>query len=205
MAPDFKPHLHRQLGFLKRSCENYDAGHTDESLRIATVTRVLIHDTRNSTLLLKHLGALDIKLSSTVSDVPRAGTVMLSGMGRLVLTTGPAGTGGVWKPAITSDSIKAQLSVSEWWNQIIYILGKTRCSRKDLVLAAADKDGGAHVDAQLTSDYKTLMTSGELGFFHYPTTGEKDNFRPIMDAHLVYLRQIGYELLSSPELLALAS
>jgi hypothetical protein len=49
------------------------------------------------------------------------------------------------------------------------------------------------------------MTTGERGFFHYPTVGETGNFKPIMDAHLVYLRQIGHELLSSPDLLALAS
>ena len=73
-----------------------------------------------------------------------------------------------------------------------------------MVLAAAYKDGGAHVDAKLTADYETLMTSGERGFFHYQTTGETGNFKPIMDAHLVFLRQIGHELLSSPDLLALA-
>ncbi len=129
---------------------------------------------------------------------------MQIGMGRLTLTAGPTATGGTWKPSISPDSIKTQLSVSDWWNQIVYILGTARCSRKDLVLAAADKDGGAHVDAKLTADYETLMTSGERGFFHYPT-GETGNFKPIMDAHLVYLRQIGHELLNSPDLLALAS
>jgi hypothetical protein len=205
VAPDFKTHLQRQLGFLRRSCESYDAGHTDESVRIATVTRVLIHDTNNCTSLLKHLGALSIKLSSTVWNIPRSQTAMLSGMGRLTLITGPTATGGTWKPAISPDSIKVQLSVPEWWNQIVYILGVTRCSRKDLVLAAADKDGGAHVDANLTADYETLMTSGERGFFYYPAIGEKGSFQPIMDAHFVYLRQIGHELLSSPDLLALTS
>ncbi len=207
MAPDFKKHLERQIGFLRRSCEGYDAGHTDESVRIATITRILVHDTRNCTSLLKHLGGLNIRLASTVSvsHIPPSRIAMLSGMGRLTLTTGPTAAGGKWKPSISSDSIKTQLSVPEWWNQIVYILGTARCTRKDLVLAAADKDGGAHVDAKLTADYETLMTSGERGFFHYPTTGETGNFMPIMDAHLVYLRQIGHELLSSPDLLALAA
>jgi hypothetical protein len=207
VAPDFKKHLERQIGFLRRSCESYDAGYTDESVRIATITRVLIHDTKNCTSLLKHLGAMNIMLSSTVStsDIPPSRIAMLIGMGRLTLTTGPTATGGTWKPSISSDSIKMRLSVSEWWNQIVYILGTVRSSRKDLVLAAADKDGGAHVDAKLTADYETLMTSGERGFFHYPTTGEMGDFRPIMDAHLVYLRQIGHELLNSPDLLALAA
>jgi hypothetical protein len=71
------------------------------------------------------------------------------------------------------------------------------------VLSAADKDGGTHVDKKLTAEYETLIRSGELGFFHYPATGEKENFKPIMETHLIYLRQIGHELLNSPELHAL--
>ncbi len=204
MAPDFKQHLRRQLGFLRRSCESYDAGHTDESVRIATVIRVLVHDTNNSTSLLTHLGAMNVKLSSTVGDLPRSNTAMLSGMGRLTITTGPAASA-TWKASTSSDSIKTELPVSEWWNQIVYILGKARCSRKDLVLAAANKDGGAHVDAALTADYETLMTSGERGFFHYSPTGEMGTFQPIMDAHLVYIRQMGHELLNTPDLLALTA
>jgi hypothetical protein len=109
---------------LKRSCESYDAGHTDEAIRVATIIRVLIHDTKNSTSLLNHLGASNIQLSSTVSNAPRSGTVMLSGMGRTTITTGPAATA-IWKAATSPDSIKTWLSVSEWWNQIVYILRAT--------------------------------------------------------------------------------
>lgn len=69
MSIDFKAHLSRQLTFLWRSCEAYDEGHTDEAVRIASVIRVLIHDTPKSTSLLNHLGALGISLSSTVSSL----------------------------------------------------------------------------------------------------------------------------------------
>jgi hypothetical protein len=103
---------------------------------------------------------------------------------------------------VSSNSIKTELLLVDWWNQTVYISGKTRCSRKDLVLTAADKDGGAHVDAALTEYYKVLMTSGQLGFIR---AGENGTFQPIIDAHLGYLRQIGHEILNSPELLALAS
>jgi hypothetical protein len=201
VTQDFKKHLHRQVGFLRRSCESYDSGHTDEGIRIATSIRVLIHDTKNSTSLLKHLRARNIKLSSTVETVGGPGTILFSGMGRATLTVGPAATVGKWEASTTADSIRIQLLVSDWWNQIVYVRGNTRLCRKDLVLAAADKDGGAHVDSKLTTDYQTLMRSGECGFFYYPD--ETGSFRPIMDAQLVYLRQMGHELLSSPDLLAL--
>ena len=51
--------LQRQLGFLRRSCELYDAGHKDESLRLSVVIRTLVHDTRSSTSLLKQMGIKD--------------------------------------------------------------------------------------------------------------------------------------------------
>lgn len=148
------------------------------------------------------MAALDIKLASTVMDIPRSNVALLSGMGRL--TFGPEGAG-EWKAATSPDSIKAELPVSAWWNQIVYIAGPVRCTRKDLVLAAADKDGGAHVDKALTPEYEALITSGARGFFHYSPTGELDKMQPITNAHLVYIRQIGHELLSSPDLTALIS
>jgi hypothetical protein len=41
-------HLRRQLEYLRRSCELYDAGHLDEAVRLAMVIRVLIHDTKKT-------------------------------------------------------------------------------------------------------------------------------------------------------------
>jgi hypothetical protein len=198
---EFKEYLEQQLGFLRRSCDSYDAGHTDEAIRIATTIRVLIHNTKSSTSLLKHLGALDIKLSSTVIGDHHSNSVMFMGMGRLSIVVGGSTT---WKAATVPDAIKTQLPVSDWWNQVVYVLGKTRASRKDLILAAANKDGGAHIDANLTTEYESLMTTGQRGFFHYTPTNDMHNFQPVMDAHLVYLRQMGFEILSSPQLLAFA-
>lgn len=163
---------------------------------------MLIHDTKNSTSLLKHLGAPNIKLSSTVMGDHHPNSVMLMGMGRFSTVVGGSTT---WKAATVPNAIKRQLPVSDWWNQVVYILGKTQASRKDLILAAANKDGGAHIDANLTAEYETLMTTGQRGFLHNSPTNETHNFQPVMDAHLVYLRQMGFEILSSPELLALIS
>jgi hypothetical protein len=89
--PQISKNLERQLGFLRRSCESYDAGYTDESVRIATTTRVLVHDTKRCISLLKHLGGLNIKLAGTVSvsNIPSSRIVMLSGMGPSPSTPGP--------------------------------------------------------------------------------------------------------------------
>ena len=127
---------------------------------------------------------------------------MFSGMGRMTFRGGPPATA-TWEASTGPGNITTQLAVSKWWNQTVFVLGKTRASRNDLVLAAANKDGGAHVDAKLTEEYETLRTSGVRGFFHYSPTGEAGTFTPIMDTHLIYIRQMGHEVLNSPELLAL--
>jgi hypothetical protein len=201
MQVDFNAQLNKQLGFLWRSCDAYDRGHEDEAVRIATVIRVLIHSTPQSTSLLKHLNAIDINLSSTVSNLDQSKSVFLSGMGRLTIT----GTNSTWKPNTDCKAIDRQISVAAWWDQVVYILGEVRATRKRLVLAAANKDGGAHVDSNLTTEYETLMTTGERGWFYYSPTSNNRDFQPIMNAHLVYIRQMGFELLNSPELLALAT
>ena len=44
----------------------------------------------------------------------------------------------------------------------LYSYPGTQVSRKDVVLVAADKDGGAHVDSALTPEYERLIESGDL-------------------------------------------
>ncbi len=58
----FRAELLKQLGFLKRTAKLFDEGYEDEGVRLATVMRVLFHDTfhpktrkPNSISLLTHL------------------------------------------------------------------------------------------------------------------------------------------------------
>lgn len=119
------------------------------------------------------------------------------GMGRGTGTS----TGMTWAVNTDCEAIDRHLPISEWWGQVVYIAGAVRATRKSLVLAAANKDGGAHVDSALSKEYQVLMNTGEMGWFHYQA--EDGPFRPIMDSHLMYLRQMGFELLNSPQLLDL--
>jgi len=68
----------------------------------------------------------------------RSGTVFLFGMGQGTFTA----KGGTWKANIHSTAIVRQVPISEWWNQVVFISGKTEATRKSLVLTAADRDGG---------------------------------------------------------------
>ena len=79
-------------------------------------------------------------------------------------------------------------------------IDRTPLTRKDVVLTAADRDGGAHVDSRLTPEYERLAADGALGSLVRSDSVEI----PITNGHLMALRQIGYEVLHSPDLIALA-
>jgi len=192
---ELKEHLKKQLRFLSRSCDSYDKGHKDEAIRIATVIRVLVHDTKNSTSLLKHLQAKSIKLLSTVLE-PSPSAFHYVGMGMIRAS----GLESSYEPILDNGPpVNKYLLVNDWWEQVVYILNGHRINRREIILTAANKDGGAHVDKKLTEEYETLMKIGIVGGMLYHKNG-KDIEAPFEDAHYVSLRQMAYEILNSPEL-----
>lgn len=196
---DFKLQLRRQLNFLERSCNAYDVGEHDEAIRIATVIRVLIHQTQKSTALLKHLNATTINLLTTVQDISKNN--ILSAMSMSGLTIGSNGV--EYYPNLGNSSFNAQVPASKWWDQIVVVSGSIRLTRRKIVLTAANKDGGAHVAANLDSDYEQLSTAGFSGF----VTGSRDGkeySEELEGTHTICLRQMGYELLNSIELINIA-
>lgn len=198
---NYKEHLKRQLAFLERSCISYDQGCTDEAIRMATVIRVLLHKTHRSTSLLAHLGRENINLLNTAGEEPHPNVLMYYGLGMYYCNN----TAGGYIPNLSNSFDINYLPFNSWWNQIVYVLSSDiRISRKRIILDAANKDGGAHVDLSLSDEYENLSKVGALGFF----ASYKENIieeRPIDNAHLVGIRQIAYELLNSPELLALVN
>jgi hypothetical protein len=198
---DFRTALSRQLHFLSASCRSFDEGFHDEAIRIAQCIRVLMHDTRNQRSLLRHLNSKSIMLTSSCLDIrrriqPGQRALFFNGMALFGVVDGA----GIYQPKL-ANGFNYELSVEEWWQQSIFILdAQTWVSRSDVVLAAADKDGGAHVDARLTPEYERLIKGGDLGYF----IDEHGNETPLDGNHFVALRQMGWELLNSPALLALA-
>lgn len=195
----FVNHLQKQFEFLKRSCNAFDEGFKDEAIRIATVIRVLIHNTNNSTSLLKHLNATTINLLTTCED-PSENAIMYSGLG--IFRISP--DSGEHIPALSDAPYKAFVPVSKWWSQVVFIMGsQNKLRRRDIVLTAANKDGGVHVDSELTEDYEKLTKVGALGYYIHASNIVVE-IQPFTNSHLVAIRQMGYELLNSPELLRMA-
>jgi hypothetical protein len=196
----FQDQLEQQFGFLSRSCIAYDKGDQDDAIRIATTIRVLIHNTKSSTSLLKHLNATTIDLHTTVEDV-QDHWVGYRGMGMISMSSSGAHD---YVPALQMSPISYYVPVSKWWDQVVFVTDKARLSRRKIVLAATNQDGGAHVDASLDPIYAQSREPGFGGFIER-TEGVKVELIPLKNAHFVALRQMGYELLTSPALNALRS
>lgn len=195
---DFHKQLERQMAFLQRSCDGYDVGISDEAIRIATTIRVLIHATRNSTSLLQHLNATTINLLSTTAGAPSNATRFF-GLGMLELSSETTN----YIPSLDMSRVKKLVPVSQWWDEVVFVIDtQTSLSRKEIVLAAANKDGGAHVDPRLPPEYEALSKDNAIRVFTFSDDGVKVP-EPVDNVHFVAIRQMAYELLNSPELNAL--
>lgn len=75
-------------------------------------------------------------------------------------------------------------------------------SRKDVVLAVSNKDGGAHIDPEFDEAYANISKRNSLGI--YITGNDKQSSNPANNPIYASIRQIACEILSSIELLNLA-
>ncbi len=178
------------------SCDSYDKGFEDEAIRLATTMRVLLHDTGQSTSLLRHLGIKNRMYF--ICSAPRLiPTNMVSYTGLLILRS-TVGEGGNYIHASSDGSPMPNfwLGFEDWWNQIVIDDKNSIFTRRDLVLFAANQDGGGHIDDSLTSKYMELTMNNSLGWQY----GEGDIIKPF-DNSPIYpsIRQIVHELLFSLE------
>ena len=192
---DLMGYLREQINFLKSSCQSYDNGFESEAKRIAVIIRVLLHDSERSKSLLtllrkKNIKFYDFSWDDNQSISPFAGMLMIRmttkerefvpflEMGRPELYTRP------------------KLDFETWWHKIVVKDYKNnQFSRKSLVLAVSNKDGGAHVDAKLNNEYAALTKEHSLGFGFISDNGE---FHEVSTKpELACIRQIAFELLKT--------
>ncbi|ELN0130410.1 hypothetical protein RY607_001030 [Raoultella planticola] len=201
----FKQKLIEQISFLESSCERYDQGHTVEALRIALSLRVIFYTTGKSKSILKHMGIEGIHLLST-GGIPKEqceNLVMFQGLGMKCFSNGKI----EYIPSL-GDGPPMQnkfLPLREWWNECVYVVERGNLiTRLIIMIAAANNDGGAHVDEELEPLYASLAADSSLGTVeiineHYEVIS---NY-PIINAHHTALRQMAYEVLHSPEFISL--
>ena len=188
-------HLKEQIAFMQESAISYDRGFESEAKRLAVVIRVLVHDTSQSTSLLTLLGRKRHMLfyDSASKYDPRS----LAPSNCFTVMKFSANAAEYVAPLDDLSSARdknKKRSFNNWWERlIIYKDNKNNTfTRKDLVLAVANKEGGAHVDPKLDQQYADLSRFNSLGWKLFVHGEEKDfNNTPILPS----IRQIAHEVL----------
>jgi hypothetical protein len=128
---DLVEHLRRQVGFIERSAEAFDAGFSDEAVRLAQVIRVLVHDTGRSTALLNQLGVKDTLLFVDTALPARHGNLI--SWPRLVFMQMTA-EDNKFIPALDSDYERRQnprKHFAAWWADEITRVPDRTYARRD--------------------------------------------------------------------------
>lgn len=190
--------LNHTRQFITSSAKAYDNGFEAESKRIAVSLRLLLHDTAQSHSLLQQLG-LKAALMWIDTAIPINPNNLLPSHPGLVLmrvTTRESGTMGSYVPPLgdlSPDRTHPPASFGPWWNtEVMRDSDGQTWSRKDLILTLANKEGGAHVDPNLTDKYEEMVRRNGLGWTasHRPGIGEPFQGNAVAAA----VRQIAYEV-----------
>jgi hypothetical protein len=96
------------------------------------------------------------------------------------------------------------VSLNNWWkHEPVFLHKGIPNTRRKIVLSAANKDGGAHVDNAL-EEYYEVLCAGEYAFgitgdlkYKGPAPFEQGVTQYATNAHLALLRQFAHEVLSS--------
>lgn len=188
---ELEDHLREQLDFLITSCEMYDEGRYSEAKRIASIIRILFHDTRNSKSLLGQLGKKGDQFYSTNIPLVKESLVTYSGLTLI----GMKGKDTLYYPKLDEMPFGIKwLTFQNWWDEIIF-RDKTGSliSRGMLIKTSTNQDGGAHIDEALDEVYYNLSKNNSLQTQIFD--GEKSN--PIPNPEKAAIRQIGHEVLKT--------
>ncbi|MCX6094965.1 MAG: hypothetical protein NTY63_09135 [Candidatus Bipolaricaulota bacterium] len=193
--------LHQQLGLLDGSCRHFDDGEVDEALQIAVRLRVLWHSTAESAGLVAQLGLADRVVDTAFAVPPTfvySGSPEAASSERRLFAVGGERA---YAPLFDHGPAGApKVAFGEWWGGSVISDGDGhKFTRKDLVLAVANTDGGAHVDPVLDPAYYALTRGESFGIIRVVPTDDPNVFRRVATPSpvAVTLRQMGHETLKS--------
>jgi hypothetical protein len=190
---DLEAHLAEQLRFLRESAESFDCGFEGEAKRLAVTLRTLLHDTASSRSLLGQLGKKDrLYYDTAMHELPDN----LLGHGALVeIFMSPQGSRYV---PLLDDPLPDQkptlTAFEDWWNRVVFRTQDChKLSRRSLVLALANRDGGAHVDPKLDAAYAAISRENAMGW----TFTAGDVTYAIRAPELAAGRQVAHEVIKT--------
>ena len=189
------------LDLLSILCNSYNSLNKEAlALPISTAIRVLVHDTEKSTSLLKHLRRKDMEFLSANHKIPNESTHL--GFVRRInvgVKNGIVGEARYWplcsEKYFPMPNSKNSLAFIDWWEtEVIFSSSNSSLTRKNLVLAVANKDGGAHFESKVQKNYDDFRHTWSGGS---TLVGTESGIKRGYDNTPIYpaIRQIAYELL----------
>lgn len=197
---DYLDDLNDQLELLIDYCQQMDQGKLLYSKPMATLLRVLVHQTPGSTSLFTHLNkqrsmkfCSTSKIYSEHNDILYLVTLITPGKKAIIRDGRVIDYEYNFVPNLDRNTNhKNWITFDEWYNLPIYIVNKDSddglimleqrqgsklvVARKDVITFFSNKDGGAHVDAKLNIDMHSLSKS--LSSAAYEDIKPQSSYRP---------------------------
>ncbi len=192
MRDELVGHLREQLRFLRNSAEAYDQGFEAEAKRLAGVLRTLLVDRGKQRALLTQLKVLALLDFMDTADSGASASLMSSAL--VLVESSQQPTAARYLAPLDDLSpprMNAPKKFNPWWREhVAQTTTGERFSREDLILAAAQSEGGVHVDPHRHRIYQSLVAENGLGWFVSSDAGTV----PVAgDALLCNVRQIAFE------------
>jgi SEC-C motif len=184
-------HLNEQLNFLEASARAYDSGYESESKRMAVVLRVLLHDKKNSKSLLGQLGRKGTWFWDTAAPDSPNNLLPYGGLVAVQMTHNGVTTDGDYHAPLDDVPFAKRVPFDTWWHATVFRAEGAVLTRSDVVLTAADQDGGADVDPALEEQYARFQHDNAFGWEHV----DGSSSTPLAGAVGVALRQMTHEVL----------
>lgn len=200
---ELERHMLEQFAFLRADADQYDAGNIYFARRMATTLRLLLHDTDMSHSLLGQLGQKTGYFYDTASDPHEA--ERQPGFDYRNLRRGGCFLGIIkmsfppLRLVPSLDSLQNQIfygfvPFEEYWNRTVLMdANENFYTRKGIVCAVANQDGGAHVDPKIEEKYYRLTRHCNLGII--ATKGREVIPEITNQVALACVRQIAHEVI----------
>jgi len=180
--------------FLASSAAAFDNGFLGEAKRMAVSLRVLFHETAQSHSILAQLGERQRPMFDSSHPYNPNNDLSHHGLVAMMITFGSEAK--FFAPLGDRAIAPRPTRFGDWWEKDIVIKegqpGRSY-TRRSLVLFAANKDGGAHVDPDLDTGFESLKDGSGIGWVVTGFGNQADgSFIPDVQAHSI--RQIAYEV-----------
>lgn len=152
---------------LTKRLKDYEDGDHTEAYQIASLLRVLLHDTRQSKSILKQMNSKDkIMFQSTAGVYNPLNLIAYTGLVMMRMTVGK----GVEYIGKSRDENPGSFNgimyykFDDWWAEVVVDDKKRMYTRKDLVLHVANKEGGSHLDIEVQNRTYKLFYENSVGW-----------------------------------------